>query len=82
MTYQAYRPGQCNYIEPYPLTSMTRCEQDHAAGDQYCAEHRSKMGQRGTSLRRRHKDIARANHIWDLESEFNTALEEIEAEEG
>ena len=82
MTYQAPRPGQCLYIEPYPLTSMTRCEHDHAAGDQYCAAHRSKMGQRGTSLRKRHKDIARANHIWDLESEFNTVLEEIEAEEG
>jgi hypothetical protein len=80
MTYRAYRQGQCNYIEPYPLTTMIRCEHDHAEGDQYCAEHSAKMGQRGTRLRTRHKDIQRANHVWDLTSEFNEVVAELERE--
>ena len=79
-SYKPYRAGQCNYIEPYPLTTMIRCELDHAAGDQYCLEHSAKMGQRGTRLRKRHKDIERANHIWDLTSEFNEVVAELERE--
>ena len=59
---------------------MIRCELDHAAGDQYCLEHSAKMGQRGTRLRKRHKDIERANHIWDLTSEFNEVVAELERE--
>ena len=80
-SYKPYRQGQCNYIEPYPLTSMIRCEHDHAEGDQYCLEHSAKMGQRGTALRRRHKDIQRANSIWDLESVFNEIVLELELED-
>jgi hypothetical protein len=80
-TYTPYRAGQCNYIEPYPLTSLVRCSHDHALDDQYCAEHSAKMGQRGTALRKRHKDIQRANSIWDLESVFNEIVLELELED-
>jgi protein-disulfide isomerase len=79
-SYKPYRQGQCNYIEPYPLTAMVRCEHDHGPDDQYCPEHKALMGQRGTRQRTRHKDIARANHIWDLESEFNEIVLELELE--
>jgi hypothetical protein len=35
------------------------------------------MYQKGTALRKRKKDIKRAAAIWDLESEFNAAVEEL-----
>jgi hypothetical protein len=37
------------------------------------------MYQKGTALRKRKKDIRRAEAFWDLESEFNAAVEEIVA---
>jgi hypothetical protein len=36
--------------------------------------------QKGSNLRKRHKDIRTANSVWDIESEFNAALEELAAE--
>jgi hypothetical protein len=80
MTYTVYRTGQCSYIEPYPLNTLIRCTRDHAAGKQYCEPHLQKMGQKGTALRRRHKDLRVAAAIWDLESEFNEAVTELIAE--
>ena len=49
-------------------------------GQCYCTEHWPQMYQKGTSLRKRKKDIKRANAIWDWESEFNAAVTELEAE--
>jgi len=37
--------------------------------------------QKGSNLRKRHKDIRVANSVWDIESEFNTAVQEL-VEEG
>jgi hypothetical protein len=49
-------------------------------GKLYCTEHNSIMYQQGSALRKRHKDIKRASAVWDLESEFNTAVKELEEE--
>jgi hypothetical protein len=39
------------------------------------------MHRKGTALRKRKKDIRVANSVWDLESLFNEAVEEL-TEEG
>lgn len=46
----------------------------------YCAEHYAIVYQVGTGRATRHKDIRRANQIWDLQSELNAAIEELMAE--
>jgi hypothetical protein len=38
------------------------------------------MYQKGTALRKRHKDQRKANLIRDIISDFNAAVEELEAE--
>jgi hypothetical protein len=35
------------------------------------------MYQKGSALRKRKKDIRRAEALWDLENEFNAAVEEL-----
>jgi len=47
----------------------------------YCEDHIWLIYQKGTNLRRRHKDIRVANAVWDWESEFNSAVQEL-VEEG
>lgn len=78
--YTLYQPNQCEYIEPYPLESMIRCGHTQILGCLYCEEHLEKMGQKGTALRKRHKDIKRANIAWTLESDFHDVVAELEAE--
>jgi len=80
MTYTPHQPGQCEWIEPYPLESLIRCSHPHSQGSTYCEEHALKMGPNGTALRRRHKDIRRANAVWTLESDFHDVVAELEAE--
>ena len=53
---------------------------DLVPGTVYCKEHWPTMFQKGTALRKRKKDIRRANAIWDWESDFNAAVQELEAE--
>jgi hypothetical protein len=38
------------------------------------------MYQKGSALRKRHKDIRRAEAVWDIESLFHEAVAELEAE--
>ena len=80
MQWTPYRTGQCEWIEPYPLTSMERCQHDHAEGLPYCSEHQARTRQTGTALRRRHKDIERAAVQQDIGSLFNDVVAELEAE--
>jgi hypothetical protein len=47
----------------------------------YCEDHIWLIYQKGTNLHRRHKDIRVANAVWDWESEFNSAVQEL-VEEG
>ena len=53
------------------------CAKPVVDGYSYCTEHVEQMYQKGTALRKRKKDIKRAAAIWDLESEFNAAVEEL-----
>ena len=46
----------------------------------YCDLHVDIVYQKGTALGRRKKDAQRARAVWDVESEFNAALEELELE--
>jgi len=49
-------------------------------GTLYCTEHYPQMYQKGSALRKRHKDIRRAEAVWDIESLFHEAVAELEAE--
>jgi hypothetical protein len=69
---------QCQYIgaEGHKPT----CTHTALEGKSYCAEHYALVYQVGTGVRRK-KDQRRAAAVWDLESEFNAAVEEL-IEEG
>ena len=49
-------------------------------GTLYCAEHYELMYVKGSALRKRHKDTRKADAIRQLVSDFNAAVEELEAE--
>lgn len=70
--------GQCQWIEPLPLESTQGCSLAHEPGCVYCEEHMARMTHKGTALRRRHKDIARAATVQDLGSLFNDVVAELE----
>ena len=72
----------CTYIGPDadPQRLHSTCSQPSVEGRSYCIEHMAIVYQKGTANRKRKKDIKRAAMIWDIESEFNTAVEELEAE--
>jgi hypothetical protein len=44
-------------------------------GKSYCEHHHWQVYEKGTSLRKRHKDLRVANAIWDTESQLNAAAE-------
>ncbi len=67
---------KCQWIGEGELCSHTALE-----GQSYCAEHYARVYQKGTARARRKKDIRVANTVWDLESEFNAAVQEL-IEEG
>jgi hypothetical protein len=49
-------------------------------GKSYCAEHVFLVYKKGTARARRKKDERVAAAVWDLEAEFNQAVEELVAE--
>ena len=53
---------------------------DLVQGTLYCTEHYSLMYVKGSALRKRHKDTHKADAIRQLVSDFNAAVEELEAE--
>ncbi len=67
---------KCQWIGEGELCSHTALE-----GSSYCAEHYARVYQKGTARAKRKKDIRVANTVWDLESEFNAAVQEL-IEEG
>jgi hypothetical protein len=73
-------PSQCGWIEPYPLESTQRCRDSQLANSGYCEQHLARVGQQGTALRRRHKDIRLAAELQDIDSLFNDVVAELEAE--
>lgn len=57
------------------------CTHTAQEGSSYCAEHHALVYQKGTARARRKKDERVAASVWDIESEFNAAVEEL-IEEG
>jgi hypothetical protein len=56
------------------------CTHTAIEGRSYCEQHYALVYQRGTARARRKKDLRRAHAIWDLQSAFNDAVAELEAE--
>ena len=65
----------CQYIGAHGTTPT--CTHTALAGRSYCAEHLAVVYQAGTARARRKKDLRVAAAVWDLESEFNAAVEEL-----
>jgi hypothetical protein len=86
MTATAQHSHTCTYLgEDYdPRTSKISpapyCGSPTNGHSSYCAEHYAVVYQVGSGLRKRGKDIARANSVWTLESLFHEAVAELEAE--
>ena len=53
---------------------------DLVEGTLYCTEHYPLMYQKGSALRKRGKDIKKANAIRDIISDFDAAVSELEDE--
>ena len=73
------RITECQWIGPEqkgPLFRPTCC-QPVVLGRAYCEEHLWRVYSKGTALRKRHKDIKRANATWDLESTINDIVQEL-----
>jgi len=63
-------------------TQLSYCSsKDLVEGQCYCQEHWPLMHKAGTALRKRKKDLRKANAYWDWESDFNDAVREL-TEEG
>jgi hypothetical protein len=71
----------CTYIGPNTHSLKATCTKPSLPGRSYCAEHLAIVYQAGTARARRKKDERTAAAVWDLESEFNAAVEEL-IEEG
>ena len=75
----------CTYIGSTDDSVYARlqptCCQPTVAGRSYCAEHLFLVYKEGSAKPRRKKDERTAAAVWDLESEFNAAVQEL-AEEG
>ncbi len=52
------------------------CTHTAVAGRSYCEQHLWLVYQQGSAVRRK-KDARRAAAVWDLESEFNQAVQEL-----
>lgn len=56
------------------------CQHEAVNGRSYCEHHLWQVYQKGTNLGKRKKDMRVAASVWDIESEFNAAVQELEAE--
>lgn len=65
----------CQYIGAQG--TRPTCTHTALPGRHYCAEHLAIVYQVGTARARRKKDMRVAAAVWDLESEFNAAVEEL-----
>jgi hypothetical protein len=68
----------CQYIGP--VGYRPTCTHAALPGRSYCNEHLFVVYQAGSNRARRKKDERVAASVWDLESEFNAAIEELIAE--
>ena len=78
------RAAQCQYIGQDNTEQTTRlqptCTVHSVAGRSYCEEHLWSVYQKGSATARRKKDLRVAESVWDIESEFNAAVEELVSE--
>ena len=65
----------CQYIGGHG--HRPTCTHSALPGHSYCAEHLAVVYQAGTARARRVKDQRVAAAVWDLESEFNAAAQEL-----
>jgi len=76
----------CTYLGPDydPRThkgATPYCGAHDLAGDTlYCEQHYAVMYVKGSALRKRKRDVRRAEAYWSLESAFNEAVKELEEE--
>jgi len=78
------RSTTCQYIGQAATGHSTRlqptCTVHSVAGRSYCEEHLWSVYQKGSATARRKKDERVAAAVWDIESEFNAAVEELVSE--
>lgn len=71
---------QCQYIGS-DKTRVGSCKDtvlhNHSS---YCLHHYTQVYQGGTARRVRHKDIRTANSVWDLQSELDQAIKQLDEE--
>jgi hypothetical protein len=86
MTATAQHSHTCTYLgtDYDPRTSKISpapyCGCSTNGYSSYCEQHYPIVYSVGSGLRKRHKDIARANSFWTLESLFHEVVAELEAE--
>lgn len=69
------KPDKCTWIG-----AGEHCEHDAVEGRSYCEQHLWQVYQKGTNLRKRHKDIRVADSVWNIEDAFNEAVRELQEE--
>jgi len=78
------RASHCQYIGQDNTEQTTRlqptCTAPSVAGRSYCEDHLWSVYQKGSATARRKKDLRVAASVWDTESEFNAAVEELVSE--
>ena len=75
--YAMLKPKGCSYLGS--AAHACGCSK-LVPGTLYCELHYGIMYQKGTAYRKRTKDLRRAEALRQLVSDFNTAVEELEAE--
>ena len=75
MTTLEHTTHTCQYIGEQG--TQPTCTHAALEGRSYCIEHLAIVYKAGTARAKRHKDIRVAAAVWDLESEFNAAVEEL-----
>jgi hypothetical protein len=70
--------NKCQYIGSDSHTPSCGC--DAVIGRSYCEEHFAIVYQKGTALRKRHKEIKKVDMARLVESLMNEAIAELEAE--
>ena len=63
-------------ISPAPYCGC----KDMRAGSSYCVAHYPVVYKEGTGVRKRHKDLRNAAYVWDMTSEFNSIVLELEGD--
>ena len=70
--------NKCQYIGADHTQPSCKC--DAVIGRNYCEEHAAIIYQKGSSLRKRHKDVKKVDSIRLIESLMNEAIAELEEE--